>query len=298
MRTSTSWSSTRAQMHGVEAGQRAGHVLGRLAAVDAHLGRLDVDGMTAEGHHRQLGRAARAGRGLLEHAVRPPGRRAPRRRRRVQDATRAPGSPPSSSHDRSSTSRKWRVMPTPPGASGEPSPAPPPPWRRRGSRAPRRSRRRATSNGGASRMVSGRGAFTTRPRRSAAGVHRHGPFAVEGHPEQQALAPHARPRRRAPRARRARRAPARRGARRGVLASMTARVARAADGRQRLPPERAAVVPRTEGRRHLGARPAGADGHAVAERLGHGDDVGVDARVLEAEPATGAAQTRSGSRPP
>ena len=71
---------------------------------------------------------------------------------------------------------------------------------------------------------------------------------------------------------------------------MTASTARAADGGQRLPAEGGGVVARAERRGHLVARPAGPDGHAVAERLGHGDHVGPHAVVLEAEPAAGAAQ--------
>ncbi len=41
---------------------------------------------------------------------------------------------------------------------------------------------------------------------------------------------------------------------------------------------------------HLGARPAGADGHAVAERLRERDHVGAHAVVLEAEPLAGATE--------
>ena len=60
---------------------------------------------------------------------------------------------------------------------------------------------------------------------------------------------------------------------------------------QRLAAERAAVVAGHEGRRHLGPGPAGPDRHPVAERLGHGHDVGLDAQVLEAEPPPGPPQS-------
>ena len=60
--------------------------------------------------------------------------------------------------------------------------------------------------------------------------------------------------------------------------------------RQGLAAERGAVVAGAEGVGHVVAGPAGADGHAVAQGLGHGDDVGPDAVVLEAEPPAGAAE--------
>ena len=50
----------------------------------------------------------------------------------------------------------------------------------------------------------------------------------------------------------------------------------------------AAVIARLEDRRHLGAGPTRSHGEAVAHGLGHGDDVGDDAGVLETEPLTGA----------
>ena len=78
-------------------------------AVDADLGALDVDGVAAERDHGHLGRAARPGRRLLEDERRPPPgehRAAPRR---PAAAARARTSS-SSAHDRSSTSRKCRVM--------------------------------------------------------------------------------------------------------------------------------------------------------------------------------------------
>src|SRR4029077_20134040 len=51
------------------------------------------------------------------------------------------------------------------------------------------------------------------------------------------------------------------------------------------------VLAGAEGGAGVAAGPAGADGHAVAEGLGEGDDVGAHARgVLEPEPAAGAAE--------
>ena len=61
--------------------------------------------------------------------------------------------------------------------------------------------------------------------------------------------------------------------------------------------EGGAVVAGREGRRHLRPRPAGADGHAVAERLGHGDDVGLDARRAGSRTTARSGRDRSGSRP-
>ena len=59
---------------------------------------------------------------------------------------------------------------------------------------------------------------------------------------------------------------------------------------QRLAAERGGVVARLEGGGDVRPGPAGADGDAVAERLGHRDDVRLDAHVLEGEPPTGAAE--------
>ena len=61
-------------------------------------------------------------------------------------------------------------------------------------------------------------------------------------------------------------------------------------GGQGLAAEGAAVVAGRERRGHLGAGPASADGDAVAERLGHGHHVGIDAGVLKGEPPTRAPQ--------
>ena len=60
--------------------------------------------------------------------------------------------------------------------------------------------------------------------------------------------------------------------------------------RQRLASERRRVVTGHERRRHFRARPARPDGDAVAQRLGHGDDVRADPVVLETPPAAGAAE--------
>ncbi len=61
-------------------------------------------------------------------------------------------------------------------------------------------------------------------------------------------------------------------------------------GGQRLAAVGGGVVAGLEGGGHLGLGPAGADRHAVAERLGHRDDVGHDAEVLVREPRAGAAE--------
>ena len=57
--------------------------------------------------------------------------------------------------------------------------------------------------------------------------------------------------------------------------------------REGLSAERRAVVARPEGRRHFRPGPAGADRHAVAERLGHRHHVGLEPLGLEGEPVPG-----------
>ena len=57
---------------------------------------------------------------------------------------------------------------------------------------------------------------------------------------------------------------------------------------QGLTAEGRAVIAGPEGRRHLGPGPAGADRHAVAQRLGHGHHVGLEPLGLEGEPVAGA----------
>ena len=59
---------------------------------------------------------------------------------------------------------------------------------------------------------------------------------------------------------------------------ITSSTARRRGGGQRLAAEGRGVVAGHEGGGHVVAGPAGADGHAVAERLRHGDDVGLDRR--------------------
>ena len=278
--------------HGVVAGQGPGHVLGRLALVDADLGALDVDGMAAERPPRRArsscGCGPRASRTPAPHPGRPaPG--APRPR----GATAVASTSSSSSHDRSSTSRKCRVM-TPRSLDA---------WRpRRPARRPAGARPSSissslTNSDGASRMVSGRGAFTTSPRPTPPPPP---PWPARGRAPHRAGARRPAPRRprRAPRARPAA-APRPDAARAGTSsASMTASVARAAAAASGWPPKVLPWSPGEKRRRHLGPGPARADGHAVAERLGHGHDVGLDAGVLEGEPPARAARARSGSRPP
>ncbi len=68
----------------VVAGQRAGHVLGRLARVQADLVALDVDGMPTEVDHGHLGGVAGAGRRLLEEQRHALAGQSPRRRVRLR----------------------------------------------------------------------------------------------------------------------------------------------------------------------------------------------------------------------
>ena len=65
----------------VVAAEGAGHVLGRLAAVDADLVVADGDRVTAQLHDRHLHRVAGAGRRLLEHQRHAPPRQHLRRGR-------------------------------------------------------------------------------------------------------------------------------------------------------------------------------------------------------------------------
>jgi hypothetical protein len=52
------------------------------------------------------------------------------------------------------------------------------------------------------------------------------------------------------------------------------------------------VIPGAERGGHLGTGPAGPDRHPVAERLGHGHDVGLEVLGLEGEPPPGPPQPR------
>ena len=106
------------------------------------------------------------------------------------------------------------------------------------------------------------------------------PVELDG--EEEARGPAPRPRRRAPRAPSVSRAPAARGPGGHVLGLHHGEHGAGRGGGQRLAAVGRGVVARLEGGGHLGLGPAGADGHAVAERLGHRDDVGHDAEVLVA----------------
>ena len=59
---------------------------------------------------------------------------------------------------------------------------------------------------------------------------------------------------------------------------------------ERLAAEGRPVIAWPEGGRHLGPGPAGADGHAVAERLGHRHDIWLQPLGLEGEPVPRAAE--------
>ena len=74
------------------------------------------------------------------------------------------------------------------------------------------------------------------------------------------------------------------------MRSISASTARAAAVASGWPPKVVAWSPGSKARGDIGPRPAGADRHAVAERLGHRHDVGPHAEVLEAEPPAGAAE--------
>ena len=147
-----------------------------------------------------------------------------------------------------------------------------------------------TSSDGASRRTSGRGALTTRPsasaRRQAAAAH------LVGRARRPAAAPRPgpRPRRGAslePGPQAGTRDP---GPGRDVLGLHHRQGGPCRRHGQRLAPEGAAVVAGHEGGRHFGPGPARPDGHPVAEGLGHGDHVGLDAEVLEPEPPPGPAE--------
>ncbi len=162
--------------------------------------------------------------------------------------------------------------------------------RRRRSRPRRRSRRRsraATARAAARSAVT---AFTTSP-----------PSRHPARPPWRRARARARPRsagRRRARRRRRRpsaapptsRAPARAAALGNVSRSMTVERRERGACRERLAAEGRGVITGRERGRDIGPRPARADRHAVAERLGHRDDVGRDARVLEPEPPTGATE--------
>ena len=211
----------------------------------------------------------------------------------------------SSSHDRSSTSRKWRVT-VPPASQPPASPcrqyhdaagATPASSSTAPSTASASSisssaheQRRSQADGVGARRV-----HHQAPARAAAAVSLAASASQRGAEQQPApahadhavehLEPGPQP------------GPGRSGPGRHVLGLHDRQRGPGRRRRQGLPAEGAAVIAGREGRRHLGARPARPDGHAVAESLGHGDDVGLDARVLEREPPSGAARARSGSRP-
>jgi hypothetical protein len=73
-------------------------------------------------------------------------------------------------------------------------------------------------------------------------------------------------------------------------ASMTASTARAAAVASGWPAVGGGVIARLEGCGDVGLRPAGADGNAVAQGLGHRDHVGHHTEVLVAEPLPRAAE--------
>ena len=255
----------------------------RLARVEADFFLADVDRVAAERRDRHLDRNPRARRRLLEQRGDTVTGRAPAAPSRGRPSTRSARSrsAASATGSRSSTSRSDRVMRRPP---HRPRRGP-----RRGSRPLRRSRRRVTSSDGASRSALAVTALTIKPASrhrcatalasmpSASSAASRRPSAAHvddaGHLLQRsgrAGRPRVRP------ARERSRAPSRRAPR---------SAARAASG---WPPNVVAWSPGRERCGDFGPGPARTDRHAVAERLGHRDDVGPDAAVLEAEPAAGA----------
>ena len=148
----------------------------------------------------------------------------------------------------------------------------------------------STSSEGAKRSTSGRGALVTRPASSSCRQRASAQGSCENGGQQQTFAPH----RRHPG--QGGEAPAQvssgqQGPGRDVFGLHDRQRGPGGGHGQRLTSEGAAVVARMEGGGHLGAGPARSHRHAVAQRLGHGHHVGVDAPVLEPEPPAGPAQT-------
>ena len=140
------------------------------------------------------------------------------------------------------------------------------------SSMPRSTSSSEMSSDGASRRAVGVTALTMTPARAAGPPRpwRRGPRAPG---RAGGRGPARRPRRgavRGPRRSGRRRASARAGT---SSASMTCEHGPGRRGGQRLAAEGGGVVARLEGGGHLRLGPAGPDGHAVAEGLGHGDDV-------------------------
>ncbi len=281
MRTSTSWSTTRAHSTAWKHARVRATSSAVSRCVDAHLGALDVDGMPAQRHHGELRRAARPRRGLLEEQG---GAASGEHLRHLGDGQRRQGEHvvelvarqvvdveevPGHGHDAVAILGDGR------GHVGQRAPRQPSPSSISSS---------LTSSEGASRMVSGRGRVHHQPPRQRRGHHVLGPFVRRGPHRAGAPPPGRRSTPSSPSSPARNRAPARRARAGTSSASMTASVARAAAAASGWPPKVLPWSPGREGRRHLGARPARADGHAVAECLGHRHHVGLDARVLEGEP--------------
>ncbi len=146
-----------------------------------------------------------------------------------------------------------------------------------------------TSREGANRRTSGRGALMTRPASSASRQAGAGELVGQHRGQQQPLAPHrghaGQRLESGPQA-----GPAGPGPGRDVLGLHHRQRGPGRRHGQGLAAEGAPVVAGNEGRRHLGPGPARPDRHPVAQGLGHGHHVGLDAQVLEPEPPPGAAQ--------
>ena len=223
---------------------------------DADLLAPDADRVAAEPDHRHLGGVAGPVGRLLEdqgHAL----AGQDRRRDRVARPGRARRPARLGSGRRSRENGASRGL--------RPAAMACPGWRRASSISAS-----VTSNDGASRSAVGVTALTTRPASRAAGRDRAGSFppsssAATSRPRP----PHRGHARGAAPGQPSGSAPAARARAGTSSASITASTARAAAVARGWPPKVVAWSPGTEGRRHVVAGPAGPDGHAVAEGLGH-----------------------------
>ena len=217
--------------------------------------------MAAELHDRHLHRVAGAGRGLLEQQGRAPaGEHAPRLgiggqvqdpgqlvAGQVVDLEQVAGTLTSASR----LQHAARRMATPSSISAA-----------------------ETVNGGVRRSDVGVTALTTRPAARASACTARASSPGPARRRAAGPGPARRPRRAGRRAPRWSVSPALAAARRQVVALHDRQHGPGRRGRQGLAAEGRGVVAGLEGGGDVAPGPAGADGHAVAQRLGHGDDVG------------------------
>ena len=267
--------------HGVEAGEDPGDVLHRLAVVEADLLAPGVDRVAAELDHGHLRRVAGARRRLLEDQRRPaPGERRGRAPR--ADGAARSSTARTSSAVRSVTSSRWRTVT---GDAGQHAAI-----MRDGfvdlvvghgdrRREAKRGRRDRVDDEAVGRAAPGR-----RPARRGRALD------VELGGEQQAPTAHGRHAGQAAERGREPVHPAARPGAGGVDAPHLVDDGEHGGGRDRRAAVRAAVVAGREHGGDVAPRPACADRHTVAHRLGHRHHVGRHAGVLEAEPRAGAAE--------